>query len=65
MAQVFVAMPFFHSFGYKAGWLACLMRGATILPQPVFDHVQPPKVVHRQTAGVWGAEVHLSGVNGR
>ena len=24
-----------------------------------------PKVVHRQTAGVWGAEVRLSGVNGR
>jgi len=32
-----VVMPFFHSFGYKAGWLACLMRGATILPHQVFD----------------------------
>lgn len=32
-----VALPFFHTFGYKAGWLACLMRGATILPHPVFD----------------------------
>ncbi len=29
--------PFFHSFGYKAGWLACLLRGATMLPVPVFD----------------------------
>jgi acyl-CoA synthetase (AMP-forming)/AMP-acid ligase II len=29
--------PFFHSFGYKAGWLACLMRGATALPQLTFD----------------------------
>jgi len=29
--------PFFHSFGYKAGWLACLIRGATILPQLTFD----------------------------
>ena len=29
--------PFFHSFGYKAGWLACLLRGATILPHAVFD----------------------------
>jgi acyl-CoA synthetase (AMP-forming)/AMP-acid ligase II len=29
--------PFFHSFGYKAGWLAAVMRGATILPQQVFD----------------------------
>jgi acyl-CoA synthetase (AMP-forming)/AMP-acid ligase II len=29
--------PFFHAFGYKAGWMSSLMRGATILPQPVFD----------------------------
>jgi acyl-CoA synthetase (AMP-forming)/AMP-acid ligase II len=29
--------PFFHSFGYKAGWLACLMMGATVLPQAVFE----------------------------
>ena len=32
-----VVNPFFHSFGYKAGWLACLLRGATILPHAVFD----------------------------
>jgi acyl-CoA synthetase (AMP-forming)/AMP-acid ligase II len=32
-----VVLPFFHSFGYKAGWLACLMKGAAIFPQPVFD----------------------------
>ena len=32
-----VVNPFFHGFGYKAGWLAGLMMGATILPQPVFD----------------------------
>ncbi len=32
-----IANPFFHSFGYKAGWLACLMRGATMLPHAVFD----------------------------
>ena len=29
--------PMFHTFGYKAGILACLMAGATILPLPVFD----------------------------
>ena len=29
--------PFFHTFGYKAGWLASLIRGATIYPVPVFD----------------------------
>ena len=32
-----VVAPFFHAFGYKAGWLAALMRGATILPQATFD----------------------------
>lgn len=32
-----IAMPFFHAFGYKAGWLACLMMGATVLPEPIFD----------------------------
>ena len=32
-----VALPFFHSFGYKAGWLACLMTGATTYPLAVFD----------------------------
>lgn len=29
--------PFFHAFGYKAGWLTCLLAGATILPHAVFD----------------------------
>lgn len=29
--------PFFHTFGYKAGWLACLIRGAVAIPDPIFD----------------------------
>ncbi len=32
-----VVNPFFHSFGYKAGILACLMRGATLIPHQIFD----------------------------
>ena len=32
-----VVNPFFHAFGYKAGWLSALMMGATVLPEPVFD----------------------------
>ena len=32
-----IVNPFFHAFGYKAGWLASIMRGATMLPHPVFD----------------------------
>ena len=32
-----VVNPFFHTFGYKAGLLAALMAGATVVPEPVFD----------------------------
>ncbi|MEV6599996.1 FadD3 family acyl-CoA ligase [Actinoplanes sp. NPDC051346] len=32
-----VVNPFFHSFGLKAGLLACLVSGATVVPQAVFD----------------------------
>ena len=29
--------PFFHSFGYRAGIVACILTGATMVPLPVFD----------------------------
>jgi HIP---CoA ligase len=29
--------PFFHTFGYKAGWMACIVHGVTIVPQATFD----------------------------
>ncbi len=32
-----IVNPFFHTFGYKAGIVACLMAGATMVPEPVFD----------------------------
>jgi acyl-CoA synthetase (AMP-forming)/AMP-acid ligase II len=32
-----VVNPFFHTFGYKAGILACLVSGATLVPQLVYD----------------------------
>lgn len=32
-----VVNPFFHSFGYKAGWLSCLIKGAAIFPLALFD----------------------------
>ena len=32
-----VVNPFFHAFGYKAGWVAAFLRGATVYPQQVFD----------------------------
>jgi acyl-CoA synthetase (AMP-forming)/AMP-acid ligase II len=36
--------PFFHAFGLKAGILACLLKGATIIPHAVFD---VPSVMRR------------------
>ena len=39
-----IVNPFFHSFGYKAGWLSCLIKGAAIFPLAVFD----PKDVLRR-----------------
>ena len=32
-----IVNPFFHSFGYKAGWLAAMIRGCTIYPMAQFD----------------------------
>jgi acyl-CoA synthetase (AMP-forming)/AMP-acid ligase II len=32
-----IVNPFFHTFGYKAGILACLLQGAAIVPEAVFD----------------------------
>ncbi|MCE2657952.1 MAG: FadD3 family acyl-CoA ligase [Rubrivivax sp.] len=36
-ARYLIINPFFHSFGYKAGWVAAFLRGATVFPQQVFD----------------------------
>jgi acyl-CoA synthetase (AMP-forming)/AMP-acid ligase II len=32
-----VVNPFFHCFGYKAGWMACLQQGAAALPLATLD----------------------------
>jgi acyl-CoA synthetase (AMP-forming)/AMP-acid ligase II len=47
-----IANPFFHIFGYKAGCLACLMRGATIYPVPVFDAGAVLELVERERISV-------------
>ena len=39
-----VVNPFFHSFGYKAGWLSCLIKGAAIFPLAVYN---PKEVLER------------------
>lgn len=42
-----IANPFFHVFGYKAGWVAALACGATIVPMPVFDVVRLAEMIER------------------
>ena len=32
-----IVNPFFHSFGYKAGIVVCLLTGATIVPMATYD----------------------------
>lgn len=43
-----VVSPFFHNFGYKAGILACLVTGATIVPQATFDVPQTMRLVGQE-----------------
>jgi acyl-CoA synthetase (AMP-forming)/AMP-acid ligase II len=43
-----IVNPFFHIFGYKAGVLASLMRGATIFPLAVFDPDVVCELVERE-----------------
>ena len=47
-----IVNPFFHIFGYKAGCLACLMRGATIFPLAVFDAGVVLEIVERERISV-------------
>jgi HIP---CoA ligase len=44
--------PFFHNFGYKAGILACLQTGATLIPMLTFDPEQAMRAVQEQRATV-------------
>lgn len=47
-----IVNPYFHSFGYKAGWLAALLRGATVLPVPVFDTGQILEMIETKRISV-------------
>ena len=47
-----IVNPFFHGFGYKAGWLACLIAGATILPEKTLDVAHVLDVVRAERVTV-------------
>ena len=48
-----IVNPFFHMFGYKAGWLASLLQGATNVPVPVFDVPTVLSLVERERVTVF------------
>ncbi|MBL7501251.1 fatty acid--CoA ligase family protein [Frankia sp. CNm7] len=43
-----IVNPFFHTFGYKAGLVASLIKGATIFPLAVFDVDKVGEIVERE-----------------
>lgn len=43
-----VVNPFFHTFGYKAGILSCLVSGAALVPQAVFDAGQAMRLIEAE-----------------
>ena len=44
--------PFFHTFGYKAGWMACIVHGVTILPQAVFDVADVMRTIETERVSI-------------
>ena len=43
-----IPTPFFHCFGYKAGWMASLMSGAVGFPLAVFDAERVLTLIERE-----------------
>jgi acyl-CoA synthetase (AMP-forming)/AMP-acid ligase II len=43
-----IPTPFFHCFGYKAGWMISLMAGAVAFPLAVFDAGTALEIIHRE-----------------
>lgn len=40
-----IVNPFFHSFGYKAGFLACVLFGVTIVPLAVYSTTETMRLI--------------------
>lgn len=43
-----IVNPFFHSFGMKVGWVACILSGAVAVPMPQFDVAQAIDLIERE-----------------
>ncbi|WP_329281191.1 FadD3 family acyl-CoA ligase [Streptomyces sp. NBC_01451] len=47
-----VIPPFFHCFGYKAGWLASFLHGVTVIPMPVFHPGKALEIIGRERVSI-------------
>ncbi|WP_327692786.1 FadD3 family acyl-CoA ligase [Streptomyces sp. NBC_00459] len=47
-----VIPPFFHCFGYKAGWLASFLHGVTVVPMPVFHPGKALEIIDRERVSI-------------
>ena len=47
-----IVNPFFHSFGYKAGFLVCVLSGATIIPLAVYSTAETLRLIQSERATV-------------
>lgn len=47
-----IVNPFFHSFGYKAGFLVCTLFGATIIPLAVYSTGETLRLIVQEKATV-------------
>lgn len=47
-----IVNPFFHSFGYKAGFLVCALFGATIIPLAVYSTAETLRLIQEEKASV-------------
>ncbi|HUZ10825.1 MAG TPA: AMP-binding protein [Acidimicrobiales bacterium] len=46
--RALIALPFSHTFGYKAGWMLDLRYGATTIPVPVFDPEEVMRLIETE-----------------
>ena len=47
-----IVNPFFHSFGYKAGFLVCVLSGASIIPLAVYSTAETLHLIQAERATV-------------
>ena len=47
-----IVNPFFHAFGYKAGWVTALLAGCTILPEAIFNAQQILKRIDNERINI-------------